>query len=207
MCVQIVDLSKSMMDIAKSRMQGMSVFTHVGDCTALPYREASFDRYVSNMTVHYAPDNDAFLREASRVLAPGGLAGFTVWGREALSDAMTILPMVKKEMGLTKDSSSSPPSRSTYHMGEDDEALRQRVMDAGFSSCVVWHSLTVIEASSAESFATTLIDGSYSTTQEVLTWTPEVQEQFRREVIRVASDKIARGEPLGLDVCYCVAVK
>jgi hypothetical protein len=80
-------------------------------------------------------------------------------------------------------------------------------MDAGFSSCVVWHSLTVIEASSAESFATTLIDGSYSTTQEVLSWTPEVQEQFRREVIRVASDKIARGEPLGLDVCYCVAVK
>lgn len=204
----IVDLSESMMDIAKSRLEGCALQpnTVTADATALPFPDASFDRYISNMTVHYAPDADAFLREASRVLAPGGLAGFTVWGHESLSPAFTTLPSIKKKLGLVKEPSpDAAPPRSNFHMGEDDEALRQRVLAAGFSNCVVWHSRSVIEACSAESFAETMIEGANSTKQEVLGWPEDKQVQFREEVVAAANALLRRGEPLTLDVCYCIA--
>ena len=194
------------MEIARKRLEGCAPqpTTLVADATSLPFPDASFNRYVSNMTVHYAPDADAFLLEAARVLSPGGIAGFTVWGREELSSAMTLLPSIKRKLGLVKDSA---PSRSSFHMGEDDAALKQRVLAAGFTHCVVWHAQTVVEATSAEKFAETMMDGSNSTKQEVLGWTEEVQTQFRSEVLNTANAMLERGEPLALDVCYCIAQK
>mmetsp|Transcript_17058 Transcript_17058/g.28484 ORF Transcript_17058/g.28484 Transcript_17058/m.28484 type:complete len:289 (+) Transcript_17058:29-895(+) len=206
----IVDLSESMMDIAKSRLGGSALqpTTVTADATALPFPDASFDRYICNMTVHYAPNADAFLQEASRVLAPGGLAGFTVWGREEFSPAFTTLPSVKKKLGLVKEPApDAAPSRSNFHMGEDDDALRQRVLAAGFSSCVIWHSPSVLEATSAEGYADTMIEGANSTKQEVLGWSEDMQATFRAEVVDAAAARLERGEPMALDVCYCVAQK
>jgi ubiquinone/menaquinone biosynthesis C-methylase UbiE len=206
----MVYLSECLMEIAHKRLESCSLkpTTLVADATSLPFPDASFDRYVSNMTVHYAPDADAFLREAVRVLSPGGLAGFTVWGHEDRSPAFTLLPSIKKKLGLVKDSAAgTPPSRSSYHMGEDDEALRQRVLAAGFSSCVVWHASSVIEATSAELFVETMIEGSNSTKQEYMGWSEEVRTQFRSEVLNAANAILERGEPVALDVCYCIAQK
>jgi SAM-dependent methyltransferase len=201
----MIDLSESMMTIARKRLEscGLTPNMLVADATSLPFPDASFDRYVSNMTVHYAPDADAFLCEAARIVAPGGVAGFTVWGHEESSSAFTLLPRLKKQLDLVDDSAA--PARSSYHMGEDDSALRQRVLAAGFRSCVVWHAQTVVEAACAETFAETMIDGSYSTKQEYLGWTKEMQERFRSQVVSTATDILERGDPLTLDVCYCIA--
>jgi ubiquinone/menaquinone biosynthesis C-methylase UbiE len=211
---QIVDLSESMMEIAIQRMERegprLMPSTLIADATSLPYSAASFDRYISNMTLHYAPDGDAFLAEAARILTDGGLAGFTVWGHEELSSAFTLLPDVKKKLNLMKavdDSDGAPVSRSSYHMGENDEVLRQRVIAAGFRTCVIWHASAVIEALSAENFAQTMIDGANSTKQEYLGWSHETQTLFRSEVVSAASIILERGDPLSLDVCYCVATK
>jgi SAM-dependent methyltransferase len=204
----MVDLSESMMSIAKERMDDscrIKPNTLIADATALPFPDASFDRYICNMTVHYAPDADAFLREAARVLAPNGVAGFTVWGHEHQSPAFTILPSIKKQLGLMDPSTA--PARSSFHMGEDDAALRQRVLAAGFGTCVLWHAHAVVEAISAEAYAETMIKGSHSTNQELLTWPEEKQMAFRLEVVNAANDLLQRGEPLCLDVCYCIARK
>ena len=205
--MQMVDLSDSMMEIALNRFEScaFSPTTLVGDATSLPYPDASFDRYVCNMTIHYAPDADAFMREAARVLDKGGLAAFTVWGREEQSSGFTLVPSVKKRLGLVKEGATA--SRSNFHMGEDDNALIARVRDAGFSSCVVWHAPSVIEATSAEMFAETMLEGANSTKQEILSWDADVQTRFRKEVLEAAAAILDRGEPLMLDVCYVVARK
>ena len=205
----IIDLSETMMNLARERIQSDSssslpVTTLVGDATSLSVPDASFDRYVCSMTVHYAPDADSWFRESLRVLSPGGIAGFTVWGHEATSHAMTLLGKVKSKFGL----GMSPPARSSYHMGEDDSALRGRVLDAGYSSCVVWHAPAVIESISAEDFVETMLEGSYSTKQEVLTWPQETQELVRRELVAAAEGLVEeQGQPLALDVCYIIAKK
>ena len=92
-------------------------------------------------------------------------------------------------------------------MGEDDNALKQRVRDAGFKSCVVWHALSVVEATSAELFVDTMTEGANSTKQEILGWEQEIQTRFRNELVNDANAILERGEPLGLDVCYVIALK
>lgn len=47
------------------------VFRH-GDATALPYEDASFDLVTGHSFLYLVDDPDAVLREARRVLAPGG---------------------------------------------------------------------------------------------------------------------------------------
>jgi len=46
----------------------------LGDAEALPFPDASFDRYVSAGSIEYWPDPARAIAEAHRVLRPGGIA-------------------------------------------------------------------------------------------------------------------------------------
>jgi ubiquinone/menaquinone biosynthesis C-methylase UbiE len=213
----MVDLSESMTELARTRMAKLSgtcmdieLELKVADATSLGslYADGSFDRYICNMTLHYAPDGDALLREAARLLARGGIAGFTVWGHEAESEAFTLLPRVKVDLGLAPvPTPGNPQPRSNFHMGEDDDAMRARVLAAGFEHCVVWHALSVVEAVSATAFVHRMTEGAYSTKQELEQWTDSQRTAFLGRVWEEAQTRLQAGKPLGLDVCYIIATK
>ena len=42
-------------------------------------KSASFDRYFANFVLHVVPNADSMLSECFNLLAPGGLAGFSLW--------------------------------------------------------------------------------------------------------------------------------
>ena len=70
------DISEDMLAILRGRMaslDALNVEVRPADATALPFPDMSFDAVVMANLLHLLPDPAAALREARRVLRPGGL--------------------------------------------------------------------------------------------------------------------------------------
>jgi len=75
--VVAVDLAQSMLDLAQTRVWEVDLADRIElalmDVKALDLPDASFDAVFSNTILHHLADPGAMLREAARVLRPGGL--------------------------------------------------------------------------------------------------------------------------------------
>jgi ubiquinone/menaquinone biosynthesis C-methylase UbiE len=73
-----VDIAPDMVERARSLAARSGVTDRVtflvGDVTALPFADASFDMAVSSLSAHHWPNPAAGLAEIHRVLRPGGIA-------------------------------------------------------------------------------------------------------------------------------------
>ena len=178
---------------------------------SMPTMDGYFDRYYANMCLCYANDPDAVLKETCRVLKPNGLAGFTAWGRSDDSPLMTIVPTVLKDLKLVSEdddkTNSGKKKRSTFHLGEDDAALRERFFNAGFSKCTVIHFPAAMECFDPDSYVELIIDGAPSTKAQVESFSKDDQEIVRKEVHDRAAVILNQGLPMSLDIVIAVAQK
>ncbi len=76
-----LDFSPAMLAVARDRHPHV-VFAQ-GDAEALPYPDGQFDAVVSNFGIHHVPQPILALRQAHRVLTPGGSVAFTIWASPA----------------------------------------------------------------------------------------------------------------------------
>ena len=67
-----LDLTPSLLDVARSRPGGDGVEWVEGDAEALPFADASFDRVLSVFGVQFAPHHSVVAAELERVCRPGG---------------------------------------------------------------------------------------------------------------------------------------
>ena len=58
------------------------VIAAVGNNESLPFKDGSFDCYISNLSMMIVDNHLNQLTEAFRVCQPGAALGFTVWGRK-----------------------------------------------------------------------------------------------------------------------------
>jgi SAM-dependent methyltransferase len=75
--VVATDLTAEMLAAAERFIRGQGVDNVIfreADATALPFAEAEFDLVTCRIAPHHFPDCARFVREAARVLRPGGLA-------------------------------------------------------------------------------------------------------------------------------------
>jgi ubiquinone/menaquinone biosynthesis C-methylase UbiE len=81
--VTLVDIAPDLLAIAEERArraQLANVDIRIADAHELPFPDASFDRVTSRLTAMYFADPARAFREALRVLKPGGMAVYLVWG-------------------------------------------------------------------------------------------------------------------------------
>lgn len=72
--VTATDLDPVMVSAAADRLRNVAnTSVQMGDATALPFPDASFDSVVSCLMLHHVIDWESTVREATRVLRPGGV--------------------------------------------------------------------------------------------------------------------------------------
>lgn len=67
-----VDYTPAMLQRAIKKSAGKNVALHVGDAMALPYPDNAFDAVIMHLILAVVPQPERALREAARVLKPGG---------------------------------------------------------------------------------------------------------------------------------------
>ena len=115
-----LDLSHQMLTLARSKLAEAGL-PHVrvrhGDATATPFESASADIVIVHQVLHYLEDPEKVLREASRILAPGGrliVVDFAPHGHEFMREAFG-----HRRLGIREDYMKTWITRS----GLDDEQV------------------------------------------------------------------------------------
>jgi ubiquinone/menaquinone biosynthesis C-methylase UbiE len=124
------DISEAMIDFAKGKRPGGDIVWHQADAQRLAFPDASFDVVVCQLGVMFFPDKVQGMREARRVLRPGGRFLFTVWDSLDRNELQRLC--AEAVAGMFPD---DPPTYTRripfgYH---DHAVIAAQLRDAGFT--------------------------------------------------------------------------
>ena len=131
--VAAVDLAPQMVVRARRRLAPWDIDVREMDAQALTFDDASFDAVVAGFSVMFCPDHLAALREARRVLRPGGRLAMSVWGLPEECDTVRV-------GRVTAGFGEGPlPDTPTGQSLGDPAHLRGLLQQAGFTT-IAMHS-------------------------------------------------------------------
>lgn len=130
-----VDISPSMLDLARRRARGMSNIEFVeADVESIDLPAASFDVVLSRWGLMFAVDHVAAFRGLARLLVPGGVLAAAVWSEASSAPAISLGFKVLSERLELAPESPEPPG--PFSMA-DPERLADAVTAAGFTDVSV----------------------------------------------------------------------
>jgi malonyl-CoA O-methyltransferase len=122
------DLAGSMLVEARKKTKGKGIFC-TADAELLPYKENSFELVVSSFTFQWLNDWSRAMNEIKKVLKPGGIFAFTVFGLETFFE---LRQSFKKACVETGYSGGEPLELSTTKA-----SIMESLLSAGFSTPVI----------------------------------------------------------------------
>jgi ubiquinone/menaquinone biosynthesis C-methylase UbiE len=124
-----LDFAPEMLAVASAR--DATVQFDQGDAEALPYPDAAFDAVVANFGIHHAPRPLLAMREAHRVLRPGGHVTFSFWAEPDENIAWKLVFDAVARYGDRAAGRAPAPGGGFATQAQCAEALRE----AGFAIC------------------------------------------------------------------------
>jgi enediyne biosynthesis protein CalE5 len=124
--VTLVDIAPDLLEIAaeRARSAGLShVTTRMADAHELPFPDETFDRLTSRLAAMYFADYLKAFREALRVLKPGGMAVYLVWGTFEQPMFRDIIGVLFKYISPPEDESGAPSPFTFSEPGRLAQAL------------------------------------------------------------------------------------
>lgn len=210
-----LDYSPEMITKATVRAAASRAEARIDDAQSLQtVADCSVDRLLSNLCIHIVPDADKAIAAFFRVLKPGGCGCASVWGSQASSPQFTLLSKTLAacaERGeIPKDLAAPKNVRNNFHMGQNDEDLRKRFLNAGFERVTSWHVECLWPEGGTgpgEAFAKSWTTSMVDTVKLLEKLTKEQQAKILDEMASQADAILASGRPIGCDVVLVFAEK
>jgi SAM-dependent methyltransferase len=151
------DLNDPMLAFAAGQLGPVPGLTwRQADACALPFPDAEFDAVVCQFGLMFVPDKDQALREARRVLRPGGQLLFNVWDSLDVNECSLIAHRT-----ISSFFPDDPPGFFQVPYGMfDGDAVARMVSAAGFVDVRPQTISLIGESASAEALATGLVRGT-----------------------------------------------
>jgi SAM-dependent methyltransferase len=193
-----LDFSSAMLAVARSREPAATF--DVGDAESLPYADATFDAVVANFGIHHVPRPPFALREAHRVLRPGGRVAFSFWAEPSDNIAWKLVFDAVARYGDRAAAHTPPPGGGFSTPAQCAAALRV----AGFSDCATKQVSAIWSHIDAASLVTALRTGTARMAAML--------EAQRPDALRAITDDIAEkveryrdGERLAVPIAAVIA--
>ncbi|CAK93872.1 unnamed protein product (macronuclear) [Paramecium tetraurelia] len=163
------------------------------------YSSDYFDIYYGGFIFHLVLNPIQALKEAYRILKPGGKIGFSVWGRREIADNYTLLRATATEIGYV-----FPKSHDSFQLGSDRAELKQLLESLGFQNILLWYQNTAANRFKAEQ----IIEGQ---NPGIIEFLQKDQDLYKQLLIRL-DEKIQHkltvlNEPLMQDCLLVIAQK
>jgi SAM-dependent methyltransferase len=98
-----IDMAEHYVAFAREQIPDPRVRFEVGDACALPFPDASFDRALSLLVLHFVPEAQRAVAEMRRVVRPGGTVAACVWDGYGGMPHMRMLWDTAGALGLGPD--------------------------------------------------------------------------------------------------------
>jgi ubiquinone/menaquinone biosynthesis C-methylase UbiE len=153
-----IDFAESMLALARRNFPQINF--QLGDAESLPFADASFNAAVMNFGILHLARPEAALREACRVLRPGGWFAFSVWATPDQTLGFKIVLDAVAEFG---DSNVTLPAGPPFFRFSDPRESRSALESAGFADVQVKEIPLVWRLDFAADFFDAFLKGSART--------------------------------------------
>ncbi|OMJ87342.1 hypothetical protein SteCoe_10937 [Stentor coeruleus] len=191
------DISPKMIEKAQEKNL-VNVHLTVADNENLPYSENFCDRYIASLSLNIVPNPETMLKEAFRVLVPGGIAVFSVLGREEPTNLSTLVSKSCKTLGLVSN------YRSIFYLN-NDQNLRTLLKSAGFINVLTFYTSSCFPLTSIESALN--VAKEMSAVREIKNSSYEKYAQLEGLLIEKISEVFNNGQLFTFDALIAVGEK